>query len=569
MGYTVDIIRHSLSHILADAVVQLFPDAKLGMGPAIEDGFYYDFDLSRTLTPEDLLVIENKMKEIIKADLSFSKFSLSKEDSIELVEKLNQPYKKELISDLNEEITFFQHGNFVDLCRGPHVNKTSELTPFKLLKVSGAYWRGSEKNKMLQRIYGTAWLTETELNDYLARMTEAMERDHRQLGVDLGLFSTSEAIGSGLILWHPKGARIRHFIEDYWKKEHFKAGYELLYTPHIGLKHLWETSGHLDFYHENMYTPILIDEQEYFLKPMNCPFHIMIYKSKLHSYRELPLRWAELGTVYRYERSGVLHGLLRVRGFTQDDAHLICTHEQMPSEIKRVIEFSLMILKHFGFNEFNIFLSTRPKDKYVGTLENWEDAENALRQALSDLQITYKVDEGGGAFYGPKIDIKIKDALNREWQCSTIQFDFNNPERFDMTYINNEGKKIRPYMIHRALFGSLERFFGILIEHYKGKFPLWLSPEQIRIVTVNKDVLEYAERVDSVLRDKDFRVKLDNSHEKMGQKIRLAIQEKIPYVLIIGKKEQENETVSVRSLNEGDLGSFSLPDFINKLLLSN
>ncbi|MFA5879328.1 MAG: threonine--tRNA ligase [Candidatus Margulisiibacteriota bacterium] len=565
MSHSIEIIRHSLSHILADAVLQIFPDAKLGIGPAIDDGFYYDFDLPKTLTTEDLIVIENKMREIIKTELAFNKIPFSKKDAIELVEKLNQPYKKELILELNDELTFFQHGNFIDLCKGPHVNKTSDLTPFKLLKVSGAYWRGSEKNKMLQRIYGTAWLTEQELTAYLQQQEEALTRDHRHLGVELDLFSTSDAIGSGLILWHPKGARIRHIIEDYWKKEHFKSGYELLYSPHIGLKQLWETSGHLDFYHENMYSPINIDEQEYFLKPMNCPFHIMMYKNKLRSYRDLPLRWAELGTVYRYERSGVLHGLLRVRGFTQDDAHLFCTHEQMPSEIKRVIEFSLKILNKFGFTEYEIFLSTKPKDKYVGELKNWEDAENALKQALTDLNIEYKVDEGGGAFYGPKIDIKIKDALNREWQCSTIQFDFNLPERFDMTYINNEGKKTRPFMIHRALLGSLERFFGILIEHYKGKFPLWLSPEQVRILTLNQEVVDYAEQLASALEDQNFRVSIDSNHEKIGQKIRLSIQEKIPYALVIGKKEKEQATVSVRSLTEGDLGILSLPDFMKKL----
>ncbi len=563
MSDDLNIIRHSTSHILAQAVMEIFPHVKLGIGPAIEDGFYYDFDITQNFTPEDLEKIENKMHEIIAKSQEFKQFFLNKAEALALVDKLNQPFKKEIIEDLDSnEYSFFQNDSFIDLCKGPHVKNTGEIKAFKLLKVSGAYWRGSEKNKMLQRIYGTAWNTEKELQDYLTFLEEAQKRDHRHLGTALDLFSVSEEVGAGLILWHPKGSRIRHIIEDYWKKAHFKNGYELLYTPHIGLSDLWKTSGHLDFYHENMYSSIDIDKKEYFLKPMNCPFHILIYQTKLHSYRDLPIRYAELGTVYRYERSGVLHGLLRVRGFTQDDAHLICTTEQMPSEIQKVVQFSINVLKKFGFDQFKIYLATKPTEKSVGDNEKWQSAEQALKNTLEELNLPYEIDEGGGAFYGPKIDIKIKDALNREWQCSTIQFDFNEPERFNMYYIDNEGKKTQPYMIHRALLGSIERFFGMLIEHYNGKFPFWLSPIQVKILTINDQITEYAEKIKEQLLEKEIRVSTDYSHEKIGAKIKNGIEEKIPFLIILGNKEKEANLLAIRSRDKGDLGQISFEEFL-------
>lgn len=567
MTVALSTIRHSASHILAQAILRMFPDAKLGIGPSIEDGFYYDFDLPRSLTPQDLESLEVMMREIVKENQSFSTFNLPKADAVAMLAPKNQTYKLELIEGLNlPEYSFYENGPFVDLCKGPHVNSTAQVGAIKLLKIAGAYWKGSEKNPMLQRIYGTAFHTQEELDAYLKQVEEAAKRDHRLLGKELDLFSIRDEIGGGLVLWHPKGARLRHIMEEYWRKKHFKSGYELVNTPHVGKSNLWATSGHLGFYQENMYAPMSIDDQDYFIKPMNCPFHIMIYKNKQHSYRELPLRWAELGTVYRYERSGVLHGLMRVRGFTQDDAHIMCTQDQVRDEIAHAFRLCLDILKQFGFTTFKIFISTKPEEKFVGEPEHWTEAEASLKAAVEEFGLEYDIDEGGGAFYGPKIDIKIQDAIGREWQCSTIQFDFNLPERFDMTYIGPDGNKHRPFMIHRALLGSLERFFGILIEHYEGKFPVWLSPVQVKILNINHDTEAYAQSIMDTLQEKDIRIETDFSSEKIGYKIRQAIMEKVPYIIVLGNKEKESNTISVRSRGEATSSTGSLDDFINKVL---
>ena len=567
MTVALSTIRHSASHILAQAILRMFPDAKLGIGPSIEDGFYYDFDLPRSLTPQDLESLEVMMREIVKENQSFSTFNLPKADAVAMLAPKNQTYKLELIEGLNlPEYSFYENGPFVDLCKGPHVNSTAQVGAIKLLKIAGAYWKGSEKNPMLQRIYGTAFHTQEELDAYLKQVEEAAKRDHRLLVKELDLFSIRDEIGGGLVLWHPKGARLRHIMEEYWRKKHFKSGYELVNTPHVGKSNLWATSGHLGFYQENMYAPMSIDDQDYFIKPMNCPFHIMIYKNKQHSYRELPLRWAELGTVYRYERSGVLHGLMRVRGFTQDDAHIMCTQDQVRDEIAHAFRLCLDILKQFGFTTFKIFISTKPEEKFVGEPEHWTEAEASLKAAVEEFGLEYDIDEGGGAFYGPKIDIKIQDAIGREWQCSTIQFDFNLPERFDMTYIGPDGNKHRPFMIHRALLGSLERFFGILIEHYEGKFPVWLSPVQVKILNINHDTEAYAQSIMDTLQEKDIRIETDFSSEKIGYKIRQAIMEKVPYIIVLGNKEKESNTISVRSRGEATSSTGSLDDFINKVL---
>jgi threonyl-tRNA synthetase len=561
--HELDTMRHSASHVMAEAVLSIFPDAKFAIGPAIEDGFYYDFSLPRTLTPEDLPVIEKKMGEIIKANLPFKHREISKNEAKKLF--TSQPYKLELIEELpDEKVGIYEQGNFIDLCKGPHINSTGEIKAFKLMSIAGAYWRGDEHNAMLQRIYGLAFYSQKELDDYLAKIEEAKKRDHRKLGKDLDLFIIPEEIGGGLVIYTPKGGRIRTTIEDFWRKEHFKAGYEILYTPHIGLSKLWETSGHLGFYKENMYSPITIDEQEYYLKPMNCPFHILVYKSRIRSYRELPLRWAELGTVYRYERSGVLSGLMRVRGFTQDDAHIFCTPEQMDSEISEVLRFSLYMLHTFGFENFKVYLSTRPKDA-VGDPKRWEDAQNALRRVIDENKLPFHVDEGGGAFYGPKIDIKIEDALGREWQTTTIQFDFNLPERFNMTYAGADGKEHQPYMIHRALLGSWERFFGLLIEQYAGAFPTWLAPVQVKIIPVSDRHNEYASKVANELKGREIRVELDDRSERMNLKIRQAQMEKIPYMAVIGDKEAMDNTVSVRKRSGEQLPVQPLTSFIEML----
>lgn len=540
-------LRHSFSHVMAEAVLQMFPSAKFAIGPAIEHGFYYDFDLPRSLTPEDLEHLENIMKTIISGNHEFLRKTINKKQALDLFE--NQPYKIKLIQDLpeDEELSVYTQNTFTDLCKGPHAENTKDLNPgaFKLLSIAGAYWRGDEKNPMLQRIYGTAWETPKELRSHLQWLKEVEKRDHRRLGKDLDLFSTHEEAGAGLIYWHPKGARIRAIVEDFWRKEHFRCGYEYLYSPHIGKSWLWQTSGHFDFYSENMYSPMSIDEQDYYIKPMNCPFHILIYKTRMRSYRDLPLRWAELGTVYRYERSGVLHGLLRVRGFTQDDAHIICTPGQIEDEILEVLRFSLNMWKAFGFTDIKAYLATKP-EKSVGEDEWWEKAQASLQKAIEAEGLSYNLDEGGGAFYGPKIDLKIKDALGREWQMTTIQFDFNLPERFDMRFVDHDNTEKRPFMVHRALLGSIERFFGVLVEHYGGAFPVWISPVQAAVIPVAPVFNEYAIKIEKLLKTEDIRVFADVGSDRMNAKIRNAQNQKIPYMLILGENEESAGQVSVR-----------------------
>lgn len=557
---------HTTSHIMAQAVKRLFPNVKLAIGPAIENGFYYDFDIDKPFTPDDLKVIEEEMKKIIKENLPIERFTLSREEALKLMK--DEPYKIELINELPEdaEISFYKQGDFTDLCAGPHLPSTGMVKAVKLVQQAGAYWRGNENNKMLQRIYGISFPKASQLEEYLKMIEEAEKRDHRRLGKELGLFSFDEEVGPGLVLWHPKGARVRMRIEDFWRQEHIKNGYDIVYTPHIGRGKLWETSGHLGFYKESMYSAMDVDGQDFYAKPMNCPFHIAIYNSRLHSYRDLPLRWAELGTVYRYEKSGVLHGLLRVRGFTQDDAHLFCAPDQMPAEIRRVLRFCLYMLNSFGFGNYKIYLSTKPKEKYVGDESMWEAATNALKEAVLAEGLECDIDEGGGAFYGPKIDIKIKDALNREWQCSTIQFDFNEPERFDLTYVAPDGTRQRPYMIHRALLGSIERFFGVLLEHYAGAFPVWLAPVQARILPILESHHEYANQIAEKLRLHDVYVEVDTRNEKIGYKIREAQMDKVPYMLVIGDKEMESGTVSVRSRKDGDIGSMPVDEFVSRIV---
>lgn len=557
---------HSTSHIMAQAVKRLYPEAKLAIGPAIENGFYYDFDIDTHLSENDLEKIEREMQKIIDEDQPFERKVIPREEAIELFRKRNETYKLELIQDMPEEsyFTVYYNNDFVDLCRGPHLPTTKKVKSFKLLKVSGAYWRGDEKNKMLQRIYGISFPKKAELQLYLERLAEAERRDHRKIGKELDLFAFYQEVGPGLVHWLPKAAVIRDIIETFWKNEHYKAGYSLVYTPHIGKSNLWETSGHLEFYAENMYAPMKIDEQDYYIKPMNCPFHIMMYKSKLRSYRELPIKYAELGTVYRYERSGVLHGLMRVRGFTQDDAHIICTSDQLRDEVVKLLDFSMFFLRSFGFKDFQIFLSTKP-EKAVGEEKLWNQATNSLKEALEASNLPYQVDEGAGVFYGPKIDIKIKDALDRLWQCTTIQFDFNLPQQFDMVYIGEDNREHRPFMIHRALLGSLERFFGILLEHYEGNFPLWLAPVQVQIIPITENHIEYAQKIYSQLLAQDIRAKVNQENEKVGYKIRQAEQEKIPYMIIVGDKEVEQNTISVRKHRVGDLGNSSLPAFIERI----
>lgn len=547
---------------MAHAIKDLFPDAKLAIGPATEDGFYYDIDRDAPFTTEDLEKIEKRMKEIIKKNNPFVRKDISKAEAIELFKKMGESYKVELLQEIPDEfVSIYEEGGFIDLCRGPHLPKTGRVKAFKLLSIAGAYWRGDEKNKMLQRIYGTAFDNKEDLTAYLNFLEEVKKRDHRKLGKELDLFSLSDDIGPGLILWHPNGAIIRKTIEDFWRNEHIKADYKILYTPHIAKLNLWQRSGHWDFYRDNMYSPMEIDEVSYELKPMNCPFHIDVYKSALRSYRELPIRYAELGTVYRYERSGVLHGLLRVRGFTQDDAHIFCREDQIEHEILNILDFTLFILRTFGFDSYDIYLSTRP-EKYVGALENWEKATNALKQALERKGLGYQIDPGEGVFYGPKIDIKIKDSLNRSWQCSTIQVDFNLPERFNVTYRGSDGKEHRPIMIHRALMGSLERFFGILIEHYAGVFPLWLSPVQVSVLTIAERHDDYAKEIYKILRESGIRVEIVLENEKIGYKIREATVRKIPYLVIIGDKEVSEGKITIRKRNGENIGPFTIDEFI-------
>ncbi len=559
-----DTYWHSTSHLMAHAVKELYPEAKFGVGPSIDTGFYYDIDINTQLTEDDLTKIEKKMKFLIDRNDFFVRSELSKTEALEFFN--GDEYKTELIDAFDSEtiISTYGEGTFTDLCTGPHLTSTKYIKAFKLLSVSGSYWRGDEKRARLQRIYGISFPKQNMLDEHLEFLEEAKKRDHRKLGKDLDLFSIHEEAGAGLIYWHPKGARVRNEIEDFWKKEHLKNGYDLLYTPHVGKSHLWETSGHLDHFKENMFAPMQIDEQDYYVKPMNCPFHIEIYKTKLRSYRDLPLRWAELGTVYRYEKSGVLHGLLRVRGFTQDDAHIFCSKEQIQDEIIEVIRFSNEMWKQFGFETLKYYVSTRP-EKVTGNDELWEDATKSLKVALEKEGLDYEVDEGGGAFYGPKIDIKIKDALNREWQMSTIQFDFNLPERFDMKYIGEDGKEHRPYMVHRALLGSIERFMGVLIEHFGGAFPDWLAPVQVAVIPVSQNYFDYAQKVVSLLLDENIRVEFDKRNEKIGYKIRDWETQKTPYMLIIGEKEETNGTISVRKHKHGDQGEISVEEFISNL----
>lgn len=546
--------RHSTSHIMAHAIKELYPDTKFAIGPAIEDGFYYDLDSDHSITRDDLPRIEKKMKEIIKANRPFVRKEMPRAEAIKLFDDLGESYKVELLSEMADEtVSVYEEGDFIDLCRGPHLESTGKVKAFKLLSVAGAYWRGDENNKMLQRVYGTSFQTKEELKEHLNFLEEVKKRDHRRLGKDLDLYSINEDVGAGLVLWHPRGAAIRRVIENFWLDEHHKAGYQILYTPHMAKLDLWEKTGHLDFYRENMYSPMEIEGLEYEIKPMNCPFHVSVFKSHLRSYRELPLRFAELGTVYRYERSGVLHGLMRVRGFTQDDAHIFCREDQLKEEVLRVLDFTLFILKTFGFSDYDIYLSTRP-DKYVGTEEGWKKATAALELALKHKDLNFEIDPGEGVFYGPKIDIKVRDSLGRQWQCSTIQVDFNVPERLDINYRDPESRDCRPIMIHRALMGSLERFFGVLIEHYAGAFPLWLSPVQISILTIAERHAEYGRKLLEELIQSGIRAEINDENEKIGYKIRKSTILKTPYMCIIGDKEISNNSVNIRKRNGEHVG---------------
>ncbi|MBN1871095.1 MAG: threonine--tRNA ligase [Candidatus Omnitrophica bacterium] len=546
---------------MADAVQQLYPGTLLGIGPAIEDGFYYDFDREEPFAPEDLARIEDKMRQIVSSNTPFINETMRKRDAIALFEKRGEKFKVELVKGLaGDEVSIYKHGNFFDLCRGPHVKSTGEVRHFKLLSIAGAYWRGNENNPMLQRIYGTAFDTEKELKAYLKFVEESKKRDHRKLGKELKLFTIQDKIGAGLVLYYPKGAMLRSIIEDYIKKEHLKRGYEFVRGPHIMRSDVWIQSGHYDYYKENMYI-FKIEDKEFAIKPMNCPGHMMVYKSSLRSYREFPIRYFELGDVHRHEKSGVLHGLLRVRGFTQDDAHIFCLREQVVGEIAGVIDFVKETMDVFGFKDLEIELSTRPP-KFIGKEDDWERAEKALTDSLKNKGLAYNINEGEGAFYGPKIDIKIKDALKRPWQCATIQCDFALPERFDLTYIGQDGKEHRPIMLHRVILGSIERFIGTLIEHYAGEFPMWLSPIQVMLIPISQNQNSYADDLRSTLTKEGFRTKLDTRDEKMQKKIREAELEKIPYMLVVGEKESESKTVSVRSKKKGNIGSLSLGDFI-------
>jgi threonyl-tRNA synthetase len=550
---------------MAHAVKKLHPEAKLAIGPSTEEGFYYDFDLENPLTPEDLTAIEKEMSRIIKQNSPLERKEMSRKEAIDLFRKMGEEYKVELLEELEDDtVSVYEEGGFVDLCRGPHLTTTGRITAFKLLSVAGAYWRGDENRKMLQRIYGTSYTDKKDLKAYLDFLEEVKKRDHRRLGKELDLFSMNDEVGAGLTLWHPNGALIRKIMEDFWRDEHLKAGYQLLYTPHIAKLNLWQQSGHLDFYSENMYSPMEVEGVPYEVKPMNCPFHIAIYKGHLRSYREFPIRYAELGTVYRFERSGVLHGLLRVRGFTQDDAHIFVTEEQIEGEILKVLDFTLFVLRTFGFEDFQVYLSTRP-EKSVGSDEHWKVATEALEAALKEKGLAYEEDPGEGVFYGPKIDIKVKDSLGRAWQCSTIQVDFNLPERFDVSYRGPDGKDHRPIMIHRALMGSLERFFGVLVEHYAGQFPLWLTPRQVTVLTIAERHSEFALKVTGELKDAGIRAEANLDNEKIGYKIRGETVRKVPYLVIIGDDEVSSGKITVRKRSGENIGPYTTAEFIGIL----
>jgi threonyl-tRNA synthetase len=580
----LDTKRHSLAHLMAACIQDMFPEARFGVGPVVEDGFYYDVAVSRPLTPDDLAAIEKKMRSKISEGLSFERTEISNDEAVAMFGGMHQDFKVELLRDLKTrgttamkdlddanlvgdsvtEVSLYKTGTFTDLCRGPHVKSTREIKPdsFKLTRVSGAYWRGDQAREQMQRVYGVAFDTRKELDEYFVRLEEAKKRDHRKLGQDLDLFSIQpDTVGGGLILWHPKGGLIRHLAEEFCKKRHLESGYDFVYTPHIGRAALWETSGHLGFYAENMYAPIKIDEQLYYLKPMNCPFHVNIYKHSRRSYRDLPMRLAEWGTVYRFEKSGVLHGLTRVRGFTQDDSHLFCRPDQMPAEIDKVLNFSLEILRAFGFDTFELYLSTRPP-KRVGREEQWDVAEAALEDTLKRSGIPYQINAGDGAFYGPKIDLLVKDAIGRPWQLSTVQFDFNLPERFDLSYIGEDGAAHRPFMIHRALLGSMERFFGVLLEHHGGALPVWLSPVQAMVIPIADRHREYCATVEQRLKQAGIRVEMDASEDRMNAKIRNAQLRKIPYMLVVGDREQEAGAVAVRLRSGEDLKSKTVDEFL-------
>lgn len=559
----LDTLRHSASHIMAQAVVELFPGVKLGIGPSIENGFYYDFDMPEQITPEDLPKIEKRMKEIIKSNAKFEKTEMSKDEAIRFLEERGEKYKIEILHEIpDKKVTFYKHGDFIDLCRGPHVRYTKEIKAFKLLSIAGAYWHGLETNPMMQRIYGTAWTNKEDLDKYLTNLEEAKKRDHRKIGKELDLFSFHEEAGAGFVYYHPKGATIKNIIENFLKDENRKRGYEFVSIPHVAKIDLWNTSGHTNYYRENMYY-MKIDEQDYVVKPMNCPGHILIYKRKINSYRDLPVRFFELGTVYRYEKSGVLHGLLRVRGFTQDDAHIFCRLDQLEDEIISVLEFIDYVMKTFGF-EYEVNLSTRP-EKFAGTEDSWDKATEILQKALKDKNVPFEIDAGAGVFYGPKIDVKLKDAIGRLWQGPTVQVDFNLPQRFDLQYTAADGSKQVPVMVHRAILGSIERFFGALIEHYAGAFPVWLAPVQVKILSIADRHNVYADSLAKKLTEKGFRVEVDSRKEKIGAKIRDAQLQKVPYMLVVGDKEEKDKVVAVRHRVKGDLGVKKLSDFMLEL----
>lgn len=561
----LDIYRHSVSHLLAHSVKELFPDAQIGIGPTIEDGFYYDFLRKEPFTQEDLTKIEEKMRELANKNIIIERLLLEKNKAIEYFKNNNEMLKIELIEEKGGNlVSCYKQDNFMDFCLGPHIYSTKIIKSFKLLNIAGAYWKGSEKNPQLQRIYGTAFFNEEDLNAHLKKLEEIKQRDHRRLGKDLDLFSVQESIGPGLILWHPKGAMIRRIIEEFWYNEHYNRGYDVIYTPHIARIEHWKTSGHWDFYRESMYSPMDVDNVNYIIKPMNCPFHLMIFKNRIRSYRELPLRWAELGTVYRYERSGVMHGLMRVRGFTQDDAHIFCTIDQLKNEIIQLLNFSQFMLSTFGFPNYQIFLSTRP-EKFVGEIEKWNIATKSLKEALEETNTNYTIDPGEGVFYGPKIDIKVEDAIGRWWQLTTIQVDFQLPLRFELNYVGQDGMQHQVIMVHRALLGSLERFLGILIEHYMGAFPLWLAPVQLIILPISEKHHNYANEIYEKIKSNNIKAEIDLRNEKLNYKIREAQLQKIPFMIIIGDKEEKEKTISVRSRSEGDLGNFQINDFLTSI----